>query len=353
MIDNSPLIRGAAAVDLTRKCNTPTHILEKATGSNVRLLQVEFDIFDDHPDVAGKIKRMFGPEANDLCYAYSGLSHAIHATAVSSLIIDPNYGVAPQVDYYFTGISKPSCTSSDLSSRILFDDIRPVLGRLSDALENDGRFGSGDIISISLQSRVKTSEGRIHRIPIDADRGIRDELLELDKKGLIVFIAAGNSKQNLDSYLIPSRDENGFNRPTKYSRAVRESPAIKVGYTGMGWSNRNWSNSGEHVKFFAPTGSMRAACYNYDAKERRTDLIDTFSGGFGKTSAATPIIASIAARLQGAFRDSHNGQSMNRDELVSLMKRNSIPPNGNHGHVGVFPVLGRGVAEILDLDSEV
>lgn len=348
MIDTTPLIRGASAVDLTRKCDTPAHVLNQAKGENVRLLQLEFDIFDDHPDVSGKIKRLFEPHPNDPCYSYQSLKHAIHATAVSSLIVDPNYGVAPDVNYYFSGVEKPVCCSEALSDQSLFESIGSVLRRLNHENSWLKDFRAGDIISISLQSRILRQGGGIDRLPIDADIFVRKQLNELYEKGFIVFVAAGNSRIDLDRYLVPVDEKPDSRRMIRYSRVAKSSHAIKVGYTGMGWANLNWSNFGSNVDFFAPTGSMRAACYNYDPKERRTDLIDTFSGGFGKTSASTPIIASIAARIQGAYRSYNDDQSLSQEDLISLMKTYSIPPNDNQVGVGVFPVLGKTIQHIFN-----
>lgn len=349
MSNLTPLIRGSAPVELLRVDDSNPDLLEYGDGAGVSLLQVEFDIFDDHPNISGRVSRVFGPHDNDFCYRFDCLPYAIHGTAVSSLIVDPQFGVAPDVNLLFTGIEK--LESNNANHYSAYDSILPTLKRLNESwnetvLPEGRRLARGDIVSISLQSHYEypEPENADEKLPIDSDTEILEELVKLDERGLIIFIAAGNSKIDLDQHEVAVND-NGHDVLVKYADLAAMSPAIKVGYTGLGWANRHWSNYGSMVKFFAPTGSMRAACYDYNEKEHRTDLIDTFSGGFGKTSAATPIIASIAARLQSAHKKRW-GVPMDRNALLSLMEDHYYLPGDGYGNVGKFPLVGRGIEAI-------
>lgn len=279
--------------------------------TSVRILQIEYDLFDDHPKIDGRVERLFESEDEDFFYRYNCLDYAIHGTASASIIADDEKGVAPGARLYFAGISKKDLINHPNANPY---KIAPVIRKVADTKGN-GKLRPGDIISISAQLSQKNADGDGYNFPIDADDEIRRLINKLTENGMIVFIAAGNSRINLDSENFV--DGDGYRR--NYLRATQSSQAVKVGYTGMQSGSRHWSNHGSSVQFFVPSGSVSAACYDYHSETKRSDLIDTFVGGFGKTSAATPIVAAIAAKVQRLHKKKSGGQHLNRDALVNLM----------------------------------
>ena len=309
---------------------------EKSGEHTVNLLQVEFDLFDDHPSIKRKFNRLFHDPNTDLFYPFNTLPHAIHGTAVASIITDCQDGVAPGVNFLFTGADKKHLFEGDINDP--YPSILPVLKRINEQWSQCG-LQRGDIISISAQFSQIDEHGNSYNFPIDAEYEILEELEKLSDNGLIIFVAAGNSKLDLNNESFVDRD--GVR--VSYHRQTRGSPAIKVGYTGSTSGSRHWSNYGSMVSFFAPCGSVSTACYNYSEESRATDLIETFSGGFGKSSAATPLIASIAAKVQRLHKSQNDGETLDASNLKQILIEAGSPPNlcekdqENQKTIGVFP----------------
>ncbi|MEM7241247.1 MAG: S8 family serine peptidase [Pseudomonadota bacterium] len=319
-------------------------LIDSGDASNVQIIQVEHDIFDDHQDVDGNFNRVFeNRHLNDFVYSYSCLKDAIHGTATSSIVISEEFGTAPNSEYFFTGRYK-TMDQSGCPVKRETSSVQETLERLVEEVQRGERFHPGDIVTISLQS-VTGPNGKL--LPIDFDGRHFAALETLYEFGLIVFIAAGNSGVNLDTI----QGDTSEVYPEEYKKRGKKSGAIKVGYSGIHWKNRCSSNHGSLVKFFAPTGSLRAACYNYSQKNRQTDLIEAFSPGFGKSSAATPVIASIAAKIQSAYKFAHGETNhLTSGQICKIMcnPKNSVKPINDGNDIGVFPIVSRCINEVLE-----
>lgn len=324
--------------------------LKESDGHNVRIVQAEYDYFDDHEEVEPPSRLIHNNHPMDFVYSFECMKDVIHGTAASSLIKGRSFGVAPQADFRFTGAYKNAGGRSQTGLPIAVDtnyrNIVDILELLLQKIEEEKVMGPGDILSISVQLRVGTKEDPQY-VPIDYYLPVRTILNAIHEQKIVVFVAAGNSFIDLDQEPIVNRNPPQ-NRLSYLEVVGQESKAIKVGYTGNLWHNRWSSNFGSAVSFFAPSGSVKAACFDYDHSRRSTDLIDGFSSGFGKTSAATPIVAGIAARIQSAYRNVTRGQYLQPNELVDLMLETGQDAPPSTLLTAKFPVAARAIDRIYN-----
>lgn len=330
------VVRSVEARDLLGFKSISQDILDRAQGSNVRVLQIEIDLFEDHESLTGQIEAW--PEAGIETRErfFEAIRHAVHATAVASIITDPNFGVAPKVDFHFYG-------THSLTDFQEGDGLLDILSHVCNNAREMYGFSEGDIVSISFQLPTKIGD-KFLLLPIDVDKDIRRSINHLtDDIGAIVLISAGNSGANLDGVdLFEGHDD--FNK--LYSEIAKKSRAIRVGYSNNGCSDTLLSNFGECVDLFCPAESVRAACYDFNPKTHVGDLIDCVSGGFSRTSASTPMIAGLIACLQSYYRESTGGKSLTRDDVMSLVHKTTRATRINGKSLGRFPNFAELVANL-------
>lgn len=129
-----------------------------------------------------------------------------------------------------------------------------------------------------------------------------EKIKELSDAGIIVCIAAGNEKQNLDA---PEGDYAGLLcTPTMF----RYENTIAVGASDendelSSAANSNYSFSGKWVDIFAPGGEILSTCrYKQITAAGNTWSDDGYTSISG-TSMASPHVAGVAALLCSAFPD--------------------------------------------------
>ena len=129
-----------------------------------------------------------------------------------------------------------------------------------------------------------------------------EKIKELSDAGIIVCIAAGNEKQNLDA---PEGDYAGLIcTPTMF----RYENTIAVGASDendelSSAANSNYSSSGKWVDIFAPGGEILSTCrYKQITAAGNTWSDDGYTSISG-TSMASPHVAGVAALLCSAFPD--------------------------------------------------
>ena len=127
-----------------------------------------------------------------------------------------------------------------------------------------------------------------------------EKIKELSDAGIIVCIAAGNEKQNLDA---PEGDYAGLIcTPTMF----RYKNTIAVGASDendelSSAANSNYSSSGKWVDIFAPGGEILSTCrYKQITAAGNTWSDDGYTSISG-TSMASPHVAGVAALLCSAF----------------------------------------------------
>lgn len=131
-------------------------------------------------------------------------------------------------------------------------------------------------------------------LPVEYDQASFDAIETATANGIIVVEAAGNGSVDLDH----SRYGNRFNRST------RDSGAILVGATDLNHNPMCWTNHGTRIDAHAfGTGVMTTG---YGALFNQSGCSQDYTGSFGGTSSASPIIAGACASLQGISRDKYN-----------------------------------------------
>lgn len=302
-------------------------------GKGVTIVQIEHDIFPDHDSMSTVIQANNVTTASTLHRVFHSVKRTVHATAVGSIINDPEYGIAPDADYVFVGFSADS----------------PDESGLIEALEGlrDGRLNLGDatlegaFVNISMQLSVKNGREQCS-VPVDSNRQIKKLINQISEKYNATFlIAAGNSAKKIDNIIVEHSIDDFASKDKPegmtYGKLCNDSLALKVGYTDISRAGTEYSNWGESVTFSAPASSVRAACHAYDAVLQRGDLLDVHHNGFSKTSAATPIVAASLACIQSCLKD-RGEKPLSRDEMIDLINATGTRPAiGEDRPIGVQP----------------
>ena len=244
---------------------------------DVRIFHIEFDLFEDHPSLKNCIHKSTWSLPQSRSRQFEQIKHTVHATAVASIFLDRTFGLCPDSRYFF--------------KRIGARELAAVIGEL----ENKG-IQRGDIFCLSLQHSY-SKNGKVLRIPIDFSTDTRDKLNSISMKGAVVFIASGNSGLCLN--FDPIRWDGG---EINYREIAGKTLAIKVGCLDQDTNCIFHSNYASGKELFIGASNVKAACHNTEFKREHNlfenDIIETFTCGFSKTSAATPIVAGIAACIQ-------------------------------------------------------
>ena len=152
----------------------------------------------------------------------------------------------------------------------------------------------GDILILEMQ----TTGSLGGYVPAEYDSDIHAALLTATGNGMVVIAAAGNGSQNLNIYT----NDQGLKIWDKNSPDWNDSGSIIV---GAGHSN---ANAIPHSKCGFSTYGDRVNCHGWGEDVVTTGYGYLYDGGhnemytdvFGGTSSATPIVAGVAACLQGA-----------------------------------------------------
>ena len=152
----------------------------------------------------------------------------------------------------------------------------------------------GDILILEMQ----TTGALGGYVPAEYDSDIHAALLTATGNGMVVIAAAGNGSQNLNIYT----NDQGLKIWDKNSPDWNDSGSIIV---GAGHSN---ANAIPHSKCGFSTYGDRVNCHGWGEDVVTTGYGYLYDGGhnemytdvFGGTSSATPIVAGVAACLQGA-----------------------------------------------------
>jgi serine protease len=233
-----------------------------------------------------------------------------HGTAVASIIAgDENYfgvtGLVPRAQLY--GASTQSISTAEA--------IRRATSIMS----------AGDVITASMAYRING-----HHLPLEWNRSDYDAIRNAIAKGIMVFLAAGNSGSNLS-------DPSQFVQPFPQGRA--DSGAVVVGAgAGCGQqtppqrSRLNFSNYGARVNLQGWGNCVTAAGYGV-SYSRGTNVNTYYTHYFSGTSSATPIVAASAAAFSSAF-EKLNGSSPSPAYVKNHFRATGTPQSYLSGSLG-------------------
>lgn len=162
-------------------------------------------------------------------------------------------------------------------------------------------------------------------------------------RGVTVVEAAGNGAQNLDAPLYDTPDAgfpddwvNPFSGPDSGAVLVGAGAPAGGAY-GLPRSRLGFSNFGSRVDC---QGWGEGVCApGYGDLYRGRGEHHWYTGQFNGTSSASPVVAGVAACLQGIARQ--RGEPLKPHELRELLRRHGSPQTGDLGErIGSLPDLG-------------
>ena len=185
-----------------------------------------------------------------------------------------------------------------------------------------GLCGPGDVFSSSFAYVVS---GR--HAPLTWVRANYDAVRNATAKGIIYTYAAGNSNKDLMDPIYQGRFD-----PSKY-----DSGGVVVGAgTTNGVNKASFSNYGKRVDCHAWGSSVTTLGYGRLFSGGR-DKRQYYTGSFGGTSSAAPIVAGVAAVFWNIVKE-QNGVSLKSKEVREALRKYGTPQRSG-GHIGPQPDL--------------
>jgi subtilisin family serine protease len=239
-----------------------------------------------------------------------------HGTAVLGEVVGRDngrgvVGIAPDVERVFTSSIGDASVANAID--VAAQQLRP-----------------GDVLLIELQS----SGPRDRWIPVEYWADVFDAIRAATSRGVVVIEAAGNGFEDLDRAI--------YRRA--FDRTHRDSGAIMVGAGAPprdGFRDRerlDFSNYGTRVD--VQGWGLRVATLDYGDLQACAGVDRHYTGEFGGTSSASPIVAGAAILLEGLARQ--RGRILTPLELRDLLRRTGTPQAGNTAqHIGPRPDLSR------------
>jgi subtilisin family serine protease len=190
-------------------------------------------------------------------------------------------------------------------------------------------MGPGDVLLLEAQTNFNT----LSMLPVEVETAVFDAVRHVTNNGIVVVEAAGNGGHDLDTFV------NGSNRHVldRGSKDFRDSGAIIVGAA---------SSTAPHTRLSFSCHGSRVDCYawgeNIDTSGDgwQGNATNTYTGAFGGTSGASPIVAGAAVLLQ-SWRKSRQGKVYSPEILRDMMGSalNTASANPATDRIGVMPNL--------------
>ncbi|WP_342006190.1 S8 family serine peptidase [Citrobacter sedlakii] len=200
---------------------------------------------------------------------------------------------------------------------------------------------AGDVVSLNMQTYGGEITGTCKSacyIPIEYLDSYFNVIKALTDKGVFVITSAGNGNINLDSPAFNGR----------WDTQVRDSGAIIAGaFCSKDGKKANFSTYGSRVTS-SSRGCSDVTTTGYGNLYNRTNA--NYTGSFGGTSSATPIVAGVVASLSGIAKA--NGITVTPRQMRQILAETGTPiANGDSAKVGTQPDMARAVARILALKN--
>lgn len=203
---------------------------------------------------------------------------------------------------------------------------------------------AGDVILIEQQAYVCNLPFESGLGPVEWSDSVFAAIQTAVANGFIVVEAAGNGGVNLDQPACQG----------KFNRSVRNSGAIMVGAGGSPFSGQirqrlSFSSYGSRLDLQGWGDSVMTAGYGFFYKnpDNLTNANSWYTGSFGGTSSASPIVAGAVASLQGvALR--RLGNPLTPAEIRKVLVQTGTPQLGNTAqHIGPLPNVRKAINSLF------
>ena len=203
----------------------------------------------------------------------------------------------------------------------------------------------GDALLLEAQTTVTGVAGFL---PVEVEQAVFDAIRLGTALGVVVVEAAGNGSNDLDTFA----DAGGNFILNRGSAAFRDSGAIMVGAA---------SSVAPHTRLGFSNFGSRIDCYAWGQNIDTTgdgwtgNLTNSYTGSFGGTSGASPIVTGAAILVQ-AMLESSRGYRFSPLQLRAILSNPATgTPSSNPAvdRIGVMPNLNSIIGTVLNVMPDV
>jgi hypothetical protein len=284
----------------------------KATGSGIGFVDLEQGWTLNHEDLAAAgITLISGVNT-----AYTG-----HGTAV--------LGEVAAVDNTLGGMGiAPAATTRVVSQYRAGGGYNTAEAILSAV----GVMAAGDVLLLEAQTVHPNATGYV---PVEVEQAVFDAIEFATAQGIVVVEAAGNGSEDLDQF----EDTLGRKILNRGSPDFRDSGAIMVGAasSAVPHTRLGFSNFGSRIDCFGWGENIDTCGDGWTG-----NATSTYTGSFGGTSGASPIVTGAALLVQSWAVGTGKGRYSPADlrALLSDPARNTQSADPAVDRIGVMPDLG-------------
>ncbi|MES2093348.1 MAG: S8 family peptidase [Actinomycetota bacterium] len=201
-------------------------------------------------------------------------------------------------------------------------------------------MSAGDVLLLEAQTTVGASSF----LPVEVERAVFDAIVVATDAGITVIEAGGNGGNDLDAYT----DAAGRHILDRSDPYFRDSGAIMVGAA---------SSSIPHTRLGFSNYGSRIDCFGWGQGIDTTGdgwtgtSTTAYTGSFGGTSGASPIVAGAAILVQSWQRRVH-GRVFDAWTLRTLLSGSNNTPSASPGtdRIGRMPDLHALIQALIDND---
>jgi hypothetical protein len=256
-----------------------------------------------------------------------------HGTACTTIIGSPhnNYGVsgiAPELDEVFAhGIFENGSAAAWIASAELLEP--------GDVISASWGFASPPPPGIVCDPPGCFC-GQLGGLPAESDPANFEAIQTVTAAGYLVICSAANGLVNLDDPWYGGA----------YDLNQRDSGALLIGALTAQREPICFSNHGSRVDACSYGELMVAGGYG-DLFLGGDEIRQSYTDGFGGTSAACPIVSGAVAVLQGVWKAANSGSTLDAWQVRALLRTTGTLPGGDGSRpVGRMPDLAQLLAAI-------